>query len=98
VIAANAPYVPTVEIPLLPREAREHEPRGALDGGGDGLSPHRRLIAAAPDWLAPEGALVFEVAIDQVPAAVSAVEAGGLAPVTVSDDELEVAVVAATRS
>jgi hypothetical protein len=27
----------------------------------------------------------------------SAVEAGGLAPVTVSDDELEVAVVAATR-
>ena len=34
VLAANAPYVPTDDIRLLPLEARLHEPRAALDGAG----------------------------------------------------------------
>src|SRR6266550_3067862 len=36
VLAANVPYVPTEEVGLLPPEARDHEPRVALDGGADG--------------------------------------------------------------
>ncbi|MFB9800511.1 putative protein N(5)-glutamine methyltransferase, partial [Streptomonospora salina] len=55
VLMANVPYVPTAEIALLPGEAREHEARAALDGGGDGLAALRRVSAAAPDWLAPGG-------------------------------------------
>src|SRR5690348_4452880 len=34
VLLANVPYVPTSELALMPVEAREHEPRQALDGGG----------------------------------------------------------------
>ncbi len=50
---ANAPYVPTGEIGLLPAEARLHEPLVTLDGGPDGTGIQRRIAALAPDWLAP---------------------------------------------
>jgi len=46
-IVANLPYVPTGEIPSLPAAAA-HEPRCALDGGADGLTPYRRLVNALP--------------------------------------------------
>ncbi|MCI0689335.1 MAG: putative protein N(5)-glutamine methyltransferase, partial [Sporichthyaceae bacterium] len=60
IIVANAPYVPTEEIRLLPPEARVHEPPSALDGGADGLQVVRRLIAGAQQWLAPGGHLLIE--------------------------------------
>src|SRR6478672_2736418 len=59
-IVANAPYVPTEQIANMPPEARDHEPRIALDGGVDGLDVHRRLAAAAPEWLTPDGRLIIE--------------------------------------
>ena len=62
VVLANAPYVPTDGIALMPPEARLHEPRSALDGGDDGLAVHRRIVADAADWLAPGGRLLIEVA------------------------------------
>src|SRR3712207_4421906 len=37
VVVANAPYVPTAALALMPAEARDHEPAVALDGGPDGL-------------------------------------------------------------
>jgi release factor glutamine methyltransferase len=52
----------------MPPEARVHEPRIALDGGPDGLDIHRRIIAGAPEWLAPEGRLIVEVSVRQEPA------------------------------
>ena len=48
VLVANAPYVPTDAIATMPPEARDHEPRVALDGGADGLDVQRRIIAEAP--------------------------------------------------
>ena len=59
-LVANAPYVPTGAMALLPPEARLHEPRLALDGGGDGLDIARRVVEAAPLWLAPGGCLLIE--------------------------------------
>jgi release factor glutamine methyltransferase len=53
VLLANVPYVATRHIPLLPAEARDHEPHTTLDGGDDGLDVFRRVIAAAPQWLTP---------------------------------------------
>jgi hypothetical protein len=53
VLLANVPYVATRHLPLLPAEARDHEPRTALDGGDDGLDVFRRVIATAPEWLRP---------------------------------------------
>ncbi|MFJ4847774.1 MULTISPECIES: putative protein N(5)-glutamine methyltransferase [unclassified Streptomyces] len=78
VLVANAPYVPTDAVGLLPAEARDHEPRTALDGGPDGLDILRRVIAGAPDWLGPGGHLLFETGERQAPAAVAAVTGAGL--------------------
>jgi release factor glutamine methyltransferase len=64
-VTVNAPYVPTGELELMPREARLHEPRSALDGGHDGLEVLRRAAAEAPSWLAPGGRVVVEAAESQ---------------------------------
>ncbi len=88
VLAANAPYVPTAEIALMPPEARDHEPSVALDGGGDGLDVARRVIAAARGWLAPGGHVLVETSRRQAPSLAAAVTAAGLAPRVVTDDDL----------
>ena len=52
ILVANAPYVPSVELGLLPPEARMHEPKLALDGGPDGLDVQRLVAGGAfPGWL-----------------------------------------------
>lgn len=97
VLVANAPYVPTAAIALMPPEARVHEPAVALDGGDDGLAVLRRIVAGAPRWLAPGGTLLFESGARQVPAATAAVRAAGLVPGVVEDADLGATVVVGTR-
>jgi release factor glutamine methyltransferase len=96
VLIANAPYVPTGEVDLLPAEARVHEPRMALDGGADGLDVQRRVVAAAPGWLAPGGHLLVETSERQAPMTVEAFARSGLIPRVVSSDELNATVVIGT--
>ena len=93
VLVANAPYVPTDEVSLLPAEARIHEPRAALDGGRDGLDILRRVAASAPDWLAPGGHLLVESSERQAPEVVAAMSRSGLSPRRVTCDELHATVV-----
>jgi release factor glutamine methyltransferase len=97
VLVANAPYVPSEEVGLLPPEARIHEPRVALDGGTDGLDIQRQVIAAAPLWLAPDGHLLVETSERQAPRTVEAVARNGLIPRVASSDELNATVVIGTR-
>ena len=97
VLAANVPYVPTEEVGLLPPEARDHEPRVALDGGADGLDVLRRVTAAAPGWLAEGGHLLFETSERQAPQAVEAVARGGLIPRVARSGRLNATVVIGTR-
>ncbi|WP_346619923.1 putative protein N(5)-glutamine methyltransferase [Blastococcus montanus] len=97
VLTANVPYVPTAAIALMPPEARDHEPRVALDGGADGLALVRRVADGASRWLAPGGSLLFECGEGQVATAVDVVTAGGLVPRLVSDDDLGATVVVGTR-
>lgn len=85
-ITLIAPYVPSDEIELLPREARLYEPTFTLDGGADGLDLVRRVAAEAARWLAPGGSLLTEVSERQAPVAVALFEAGGL-PAHVQRDE-----------
>jgi release factor glutamine methyltransferase len=71
-ILANLPYIPSAEIDRLP-VAASFEPRMALDGGLDGLAVIRRLLAALPSALVPEGTALLEIGFDQGPAVERAV-------------------------
>jgi release factor glutamine methyltransferase len=97
VLAVNAPYVPTDQIAAMPAEARDHEPRPALDGGPDGLDVQRRVAAEAGTWLAPGGRLLVETSRPQAPGTVAACAAGGLTARVVTDDDLAATVVVAGR-
>ena len=59
-IVSNPPYIPTENIPSMGRHVADHEPRLALDGGADGLDPHRRILSEAAGYLAPGGRLFLE--------------------------------------
>ena len=96
ILVANAPYVPTEAISMMPPEAREHEPHAALDGGDDGLTILRRVIDLAPSLLRPGGHLLVETGEGQVSAAVGHMEAAGLRATVLSDDELGATALAAT--
>ncbi len=98
VLVANAPYVPTRSIALMPAEAREHEPTVALDGGEDGLDVLRRVLAGAPSWLATGGAVLVECSEAQLPALTAAVVEAGLEPAVRRDEDLQATVVVARRS
>lgn len=95
VLAVNAPYVPTAAIATMPPEARDHEPRVALDGGPDGLDVHRRVAAGAPAWLAPGGALLIETSAAQAASTAAAAAAAGLVPRIARDPERDATVVVA---
>jgi len=60
-VVSNPPYIASSEIATLAREVRDHDPRHALDGGTDGLSAYRAIVADAVRLLAPGGYLVLEI-------------------------------------
>ena len=64
-IVANLPYIRQEEWNQLPRDVRQFEPRLALDGGSDGLVPHRHLLLQAKSFLMPQGVMVLEVGVGQ---------------------------------
>jgi release factor glutamine methyltransferase len=97
VLLANVPYVATDHLPLLPSEARDHEPRSALDGGSDGLDIFRRIVAEASIWLAPGGVLLSEITAAQLEAATEAVNLAGLDASSIYDDDLEARVIRGRR-
>ena len=80
-IVSNPPYVPTADLAALPIEVT-HEPRGALDGGADGLDLIRRLVADAPAHLAAGGFLAIEHGLGQSPAIAGILRGAGFTDVT----------------
>ena len=64
-IVSNPPYIPRGDIETLQREVAAHEPRGALDGGTDGLDFYRIIAGQAQGFLKPEGRIYLEVGFDQ---------------------------------
>jgi len=59
-IISNPPYIPSAEIAMLQPEVRDFDPRGALDGGADGLDFYRKLAAEAKPFLKPGGKIMLE--------------------------------------
>ena len=89
VICANAPYVPTASIALMPGEARDHEHLVALDGGQDGLEVQRRVVAGAAARLTDDGALLVETSRRQADATARLADTAGLASTIHTDDEVD---------
>lgn len=87
VVTAVVPYVPTGAIGLLPRDALDHEPRCALDGGPDGTDHLVRAVAAAATLLRSGGALFLELGGDQADLLAPVLAAHGFAPATVAVDD-----------
>jgi release factor glutamine methyltransferase len=94
-LVANAPYVPSAAVDLMPPEARLSEPLAALDGGPDGLDVLRRIVAGAPRWLAPRGRLIVETSDAQAEALTADVAAAGLIPFVATDPEADATAVEA---
>lgn len=64
IIVCNPPYIKSGDIPGLQKEV-QFEPKGALDGGEDGLDFYRRLAKEAPRHLVKGGTLFMECGIGQ---------------------------------
>jgi release factor glutamine methyltransferase len=88
-LVANAPYVPHDGIATMPREARDHEHRVALDGGADGLDVQRRVVAEASAWLRPGGRLLVETGRAQADRTAGLFATAGLAATVETDDDLD---------
>ena len=65
-IISNPPYIPTADLPRLPREVRDFDPWLALDGGFDGLAAYRRLIPGSRFLLDSAGLLLTEFGAHQL--------------------------------
>lgn len=77
-VVSNPPYIPSATLAGLEPVVRDHEPRQALDGGPDGLTALRSIVAGALQALAPGGLLLMEHHHDQSEAVGELLRAAGL--------------------
>lgn len=59
-IISNPPYIPSCEIDGLMRDVRDFEPHIALDGGHDGMTFYREILALAMKSLKHGGYIILE--------------------------------------
>jgi release factor glutamine methyltransferase len=85
-IVSNPPYVATHEMSGLDAEIREWEPVAALEAGPSGLEAVEEILASAPGWLRPGGAVVIEIAPHQAAGAERAARRAGFAHTEVRPD------------
>ncbi|WP_165069849.1 putative protein N(5)-glutamine methyltransferase [Marisediminicola senii] len=97
-VVANAPYVPTGEIALMPREARDWEHAVALDGGDDGLAVQRRVAAQSREWLAPGAVVIVETSERQAPLSAALLAAAGLRAAVASAPDIDATAVIGRRA
>jgi release factor glutamine methyltransferase len=71
IIVSNPPYVSEDEVPGLPGEVVDFEPRSALVSGPTGREALELLVDNARDWLVPQGSLVCELAPHQADAMIA---------------------------
>lgn len=77
-VVANPPYIPSALVSQLDPVVRDQEPLSALDGGVDGLSSIRSVVAGAPLGLARGGRLLLEHHHDQSEAVLGLLRGAGL--------------------
>ena len=73
-------------MPGLDAGVRDWEPASALEAGPDGTESIRAILERAPEWLAPHGVAVIEIAPHQADSAMRLARAAGFAEVEVRPD------------
>jgi len=86
VVVANPPYLATGEVATLEPEVRDWDPPTALVAGPTGHEVSDALIACAPPYLTPGGALLLELEERRVPEAAARAERAGFDPVRIHED------------
>ncbi len=76
-LVSNPPYISSDEIATLEPEVREFDPRGALDGGADGLDFYRLLADSGRTRMKPPGWLLVEFGEGQHAAITTIFQAAG---------------------
>tara|TARA_B100000886_G_scaffold336416_1_gene295159 strand:- start:189 stop:1034 length:846 start_codon:yes stop_codon:yes gene_type:complete len=64
-VVSNPPYIKKNKLKYLEKDVGRFEPKLALDGGIDGLSAIRKVIAKSSELLKKSGKLVLEIGFDQ---------------------------------
>ena len=77
-IVANPPYLSAAETAAATPEVRDFDPAAALTAADDGLADLKKILAAAPTWLAPGGLLAMETGIAHHAALLPLAAAAGL--------------------
>lgn len=88
ILVSNPPYIPGGDIAGLQREVRDHEPRTALDGGGDGLDPYRRMMEQLPLLAALPRLIGFELGQGQAGQVAALLKAAGYWNEIITIDDL----------
>lgn len=78
-IISNPPYICSDVIPDLAPEVRDYDPMDALDGGPDGLTAYREIIALGSENMKSGAHLVLEIGYDQKTAVSELLTAGRFA-------------------
>ena len=86
IVVSNPPYIPTAAIDDLAPEVARFEPRGALDGGADGLDAYRHIAAVLPRILKPNGLVALEIGQGQDASVTRILRDGGIRIVGLEKD------------
>ena len=81
-VVSNPPYISEGEMAELDAVVAQWEPHRALDAGPRGTEALQVILADAPQWLAPGGAVVVELAPHQVDEVAAMALAAGLVAVS----------------
>ncbi len=85
-VVTNPPYIRTDDIAGLEPDVRAFDPRGALDGGSDGVAAYRVIATHAHDILEPGAYIVAEIGHGQGPAVAALFAAAGFGDIRVWPD------------
>jgi release factor glutamine methyltransferase len=85
-VVTNPPYICTGEIPELEPDVREFDPRGAIDGGPDGLAAYRAIALHARHILSPGAHLIAEIGRGQGDAVAALFIGAGFGKIRIEPD------------
>lgn len=86
VILSNPPYIRSDELPTLDPEVRLFDPKLALDGGEDGLTPYRTLATSARGLVAGGGSIGLETGAGQAREVARMLEENGFIAIDIRRD------------